>query len=403
MKSNGQIKVLLGTLLHAILLLFFSLYWLSLPNIYSDEAFFIKWTSLIKKKIFKIDPKPSPNEVLFVDISRNKTTIPRLNEFEEYSDYHQRVIVNRKHLADFLSLLSPYRDQIQHIFIDLLFENESPDDSLFQHTALALKDKCLIASRLDDEGNYKSPIFDLPTALTTYQTSQGMFLKYDLQLNDSLKTAPLALYERINEAKTTKWGGFHWINNKLALSAPVVDFKVRPLDFKVANALEDQHFSIHHMGTIIELSEFMDVQDVAAFFTNKLILIGDFQQDMHPTIFGEMAGPLILYNAYLTLVKESYRISFAWLLLLLMGFWFLSYVAFMGLPFKWPSFIKKPPQKWLEDTINESFILIIITILSYALFNIHINILILIVYLSIITFLWNQVPKFFKKRTPKSK
>jgi hypothetical protein len=36
-------------------------------------------------------------------------------------------------------------------------------------------------------------------------------------------------------------------------------------------------------------------------FKGKTIIIGDFQDDNHQTVFGTVPGPMIVHNAYLTL------------------------------------------------------------------------------------------------------
>ena len=390
MKLKNHKKTIIATFFHAFILLFLTLYWLNLPHIYSDEAFFIKWTSLIKKTILNIDPKPNPNEVLFVDVSGNKMTIPQLNEFEELSDYNRKVIVDRSHLQEFLALIVPNKEDVKHIFIDLIFEYSSPHDTIFLETAKLLNDKLTVVSRIDETGKYQKPIFDLNNSLATYESSQNIFLKYPLFYKDSLQNISLSLLEKIDNIPVERKGKFIWIDNNLSLPSPIVDFKVRPIDFKIGTSLEDNHFSILQLGTLLELSHFMEAEDVAEYFKNKLIILGDFKNDKHETCFGNMPGPLIVYNAYLTLKEGAYRISFGWILFLFIGFWFLTLLAYTPFQIPWPSFLRQPQIEWVKETINESFILIILTVFSYFLFNIHINILILLVYITITSFLWKR-------------
>lgn len=338
MNSASPQKIIFGAFLHAFLLLGLTFFWLSLPNVYSDETFLVKWTSLIKKKVFNLDDKPNPDEVLFVDISSNKTTVPLLNEFEEYSDYHRKVITDRTHLAEFLALIQPYKSSIKHIFLDILFEDQTEEDSLLQTQLNQLGGKILIAATINKKGKYTKPVFESANALTTYQTTQGMFLKFPIYFGDSLKTVPLVLYEKIDGAKFERKWGINWLNNIPALPTPIVDFKVRPTDFQTAINLNEKNFAIQQLGTILELSMMMDDTDIAAYFENKIIIVGDFKNDVHSTIFGTMPGSLILYNAYLTLKGGEYRISWAWIGYMLLCFWGLSYVAFTGVKLKIISF-----------------------------------------------------------------
>ncbi|MGK0364880.1 MAG: hypothetical protein ACI85O_001940 [Saprospiraceae bacterium] len=394
MKISNQAKRLFGTFLHACFLLILTLFWLNRPNTYSDEAFFIKWTSLVKKTVFGIDPKPRPDEVLFIDISDNKTVIPKLDEFGEYNEYSGRVVVNRAHLAELLSIIQPYKERIKHIFININFEDETPADSIFLSQAESLRDKILTAARLDEEGNFVKSHFDLPYALATYEATQGLFMKYRLFYHDTLKTVPLALYENIDNKKLERGLFFTRISGKTALRAPIVDFQIRPIDMKPASDLVSETYTAQSLSTLLSLREFMDPEDFAAFFQDRLIIIGDFENDIHQTVFGSVPGSLVIYNSYLTLKKEAYHISAAWIIFLLLSFWFLSYTAFVGIEIQKISGLFKKNPTGLEGTVTESFVLIVITILSYAIFDIHINILILILYLSAVTYLWEK----FKKR-----
>jgi len=397
MNAASPLKIIFGSFLHAFVLLGLTFFWLSLPNVYSDEAFLVKWTSLIKKKVFNLDDKPNPDEVLFVDISSSKTTIPLLNEFEEYSNYHRKVITDRAHLTEFLALIQPYKETVQHIFLDILFEDQTAQDSLLQTQLNQLDGKILLAATINKKGKYTQPVFETANALTTYQTTQGMFLKFPVYFGDSLKTVPLVLYEKIHGAKFERKWNINWLNNIPSLPTPIVDFKVRPTDFRTATNLKEKNFAIQQLGTILELSMMMDSTDIAAYFENKIIIVGDFKNDIHPTIFGLMPGSLILYNAYLTLKAGAYKISWAWIIYMLLSFWGLSYVAFTRMRFKFISFFFKPQRAWVEDTLNETFILILITIGSYFLFNIHINILILMIYLAAATYLFEKVAKLKPK------
>jgi len=391
MKTFNRSKRLFGTFLHACLLLVLTLFWLNRPNTYSDEAFFIKWTSLFKKTVLNIDPKPGSDEILFIDVSDNKTVIPKLDQFGEYNEYSGKVVVNRAHLAEILSIIQPYKDNIKHIFINVNFKDTTPADSVFLARAEPLRDKILTAAHLDEEGDFVKPFFDLPYALATYEATQGLFMKYRLFYHDTLKTAPLALYEKIDNKKLENGFFFSRISGKRALKAPIVDFQVRPIDMQAASDLTSETYTAQSLSTLLSLKEFIDPEDFAAFFQNRLIIIGDFKNDIHQTVFGSVPGSLVIYNSYLTLKKEAYHISTWWIIFLLLSFWFLSYTAFIGIEIQKISGLFKKNPTGLEETITESFVLIMITVLSYAIFDIHINILILILYLSIATYLWEKL------------
>ncbi|PSR13929.1 MAG: hypothetical protein DA408_04075 [Bacteroidetes bacterium] len=155
----------------------------------------------------------------------------------------------------------------------------------------------------------------------------------------------------------------------------------------------ESNFTINKMGTILESRAFMPPEDVAAYFKGKIIFLGDFKHDFHETPFGKTAGPLVIYNAYLTLAGRENIVSFFWILLLFIGFWLISWRIFNDINVE---------RGWLVDlfhskigqliinSLDELMLLIILTVISYFIFNIHINILILLVYTKVVEFLWKK-------------
>lgn len=371
-------------------------YWLSLPYTFGDEAFLIKWTSLAKKSLLQFDPKPPPESVLFVDISESKTTLPKTNEFDEISDYHRYIITDRRHLTEFLDMLAPHADATRLVVLDVLFSEPSPQDSLLQAQVNRLGDKILGVSHLEEGIELHEPVIDLPHAVATYRSAQGLFLKYPLVMGDTLITAPLAMYQRLNQATFHQGRVFQWVNGHISLPAPVVDFKVRPRDFGVSSSREESRFTVYNLGTLLELQRdgILQPEDRAELFEGKIILLGDFVLDKHQTPFGKMPGLLLMYNAYLTLVARDNLVTLGWILLLLIGYWIMSWRVLTGKRVTQPRWLvrlfKSKVGQVILNSLDEAVLLIAITVLSYFLFNIHINILILLVYLKSMEYLWNN-------------
>jgi hypothetical protein len=97
------------------------------------------------------------------------------------------------------------------------------------------------------------------------------------------------------------------------------------------------------------------------------------------TPVGPMSGTLVLANIYLTLLKGHHIVSFIWLALILIVYTLLSYCAW---------FKKIPRINWgfrfvfadqvsafLSGYISYTGIMLLVSILSFWLFNIFVNIL----------------------------
>lgn len=395
LKRKKRLKIWGLSALNGIFMLCFSLYWLSLPYTFGDEAFLIKWSSLIKKSLLGFDAKPSPENVLFVNVSKNKTTINTVNEFGENSPYHRKVITDRQQLTEFFTLLNHYEPEVHFVLCDVLFEDTTQYDAQLAQEFLRLGDKLLGVSNIAQKGTYVRPVMDIPYAPATYTATDGIFLKFPLLLEDSIKTAPLEMYEYLNQAQFQKKGWFYRLNGRLSLPSPIVDFKVRNSDFRIGTNRKEANFALYEMGTILEMREVLTVAETGKFFKNKIILIGDFKDDIHITPFGKIPGLLLIYNAYLTLVAQQNLISWGWIVFMLLAFTVISYRIFSDVKIDKPLWLIKMFRSKVGNlvlnSLDELALLVITTLLSYFIFNIHINILILLIYLKLIDFLWNKI------------
>jgi hypothetical protein len=319
--------IIIISIFHGFFLLGMGYVWLGMTYTFGDEAFLIKWTSVIKKEILTIDPKPSPADVLFINTSQNKIQI------EYYDDPlllnpGKIEITDRKQLAELIKLIEPFKDQVELVVLDILFDLPGADDSLLQIRFDEMGDKIIGVSHMPDKETLLKPVLNLPFSLPTYRSAAGMFFKYPI-IYDGQKTIPTVIYEKLSGKEIVKKGPFFRIDNKLSLKAPITDFKVRMNDFKLGDDLNESNYAIHHLGTLTEIGRFMDQSDLQQLFAGKLILIGDFDNDIHKTAFGMIPGLVIIFNAYLTLKSEENIVTIGWLILMILGF---SWISFRILP-----------------------------------------------------------------------
>lgn len=391
-------KTILISIAHSFFMLILGYVWLGMTYTFGDEAFLIKWTALIKKEILQIDPKPSPGDVLFINTSLSKTEVEIFDDPLSVAP-RKVLITDRKELIEFLHVLEPHKSKIKLLVLDILFDLPSNNDSLLQIEIQSFSDKILAASHINDAGKIVEPVIQIPHALATYQSAAHMFFKYPLFYNEQ-KTLPTAIYEKLTSNKITKRKFFVRDGKMFSLKAPITDFKVRMNDFKIGQNLGESNYALHHLSTINEMGRLMDSEDVEKMFANKLIFLGDFDNDVHKTVFGIMPGLLIVFNAYLTLAHNNNVITIWWLLLILAGFTWISYRILTGKGFNLLHLLKNRFKSgWVHfiiDSLDELFFLSILTVLSYLFFNIHINILVLFVYLKLVEFGLDIIKNKFK-------
>lgn len=103
-----------------------------------------------------------------------------------------------------------------------------------------------------------------------------------------------------------------------------------------------------------------------------------------------MPGMLIIYNAWLTLRDGNHIMKLSWIILMIIGFTWISYRILMRKGFGVFNFLKERTKSglihFILDSVDELFFLSLLTLLSFFFFNIQINILILLVYLKLFEF-----------------
>ncbi len=399
---SSNYKVWLFSTLNAGCMLLLALFWLSLPRTFGDEAFFIKWTSIVKKSLLGIDKKPSPNSVLYVDVSGSKAIIETPDPlYEELTGYHHLVITDRAQLASFLQAVAQYGSHIPLVILDIGFENASPKDSILQAAIDHFPFPLVGACQLNDKQALAPSVIKMRTGVANYLSANNQFMKYPLFLLDTLPSLPLVAWAMTEHKSYTNRGWYPKLNGRISLQKPIIDFKIRPYDLNTGTKSDTTGYALRAMGTLLYEWSFWEEADIRALLKGKTIILGDYYNDKHETVFGTLPGPLIVHNAYLTLVQGESLIPWKWILLLYSLFWWMSARAFkevMNQQAEPKKTVKSTLGYILVDSIDETFFLALGTILSYLLFNIHINILILLFYLKFIVFLLKRF--VFRKKIP---
>lgn len=410
--------------LNAFIMMAGAWYLLNSNKVRGDEAALIKWSSIIKKAYIEKDKPPPEEEFYFVDVANSKALIPLADpEMTEYPGYS--VVTDRVSLGKFFELCKKY-PVYDFIICDILMDWPSPQDSVIRpHIEALPKDKFLTVSNLEqipDSNAYKAlePVFDVPYALGAYNGDKGAFLKYKiLEAGDSIETYPFRMYEMLHgDKKFEKRGPFYYMDGKMSLNSMIIDFDVRPHHLGVTGEGEKKRgyamLGLHEFLDGFSLMQMVDPEfDERAYFEEyfkgKIIVLGNFTiadgNDVHTTVFGDTPGTLIMINTYLSLVSGLNFIAVDWVISHFLFFVFLSYFIF-AVPAVRTAWMNKIAEKQsLAKTLKflrNPGALLIWTLISYFLFNIHINIGFLFVYVLILTIIKNAIRKRQEKKAAAS-
>jgi hypothetical protein len=388
--SRFRIKMLIASALHAAFLVWGTFFLLNSSYPYGDESTLIKWTSVLRNYVQKSASKPKSDRFLFINVAWDKAFIPKYDT--EMADYQIGVepITDRQKLLQFFQILNKYKSH-QFFMCDVFFKDNSPYDSLLQIELLKTQKFCVSYHKKEDGSALDLPKFKVSKALADYETYDDVCLKFRIFSNDSLISVPLCMYQNINKIKFEGKGTIDFINGKTVLNSFILDHKVRSYDFYKSRAdTTGTTYNIQYLGEMLTLGE----EYIASAIKNKIIVLGDFENDVHQTIYGKMPGSVILLNAYLALEEGQNRVTWVFLVFLYAGFFFASYKCFDTVD-RLDIWIRRTFRsdagRLAASFLSYALGFAVMSIASYLLFNIHLTILVLSVYMNILEYVYRYV------------
>ncbi|NEU09667.1 CHASE2 domain-containing protein [Flavihumibacter sp. R14] len=353
---------------HAILLLVLTAFWINTNYSYGDERLLVQWSSILKRVALNIDQDPPKEDYLFINLAYEKALIPTEDGLGN------EVITDRAKLAQFFGILKHHQQSVKFTVCDVFLQGQSRDDSMLQKSISGIKN-LVFPNHHTEEGKLEKLDIKVPQALADYKMASGGFLKFKLFQDEKLSTIPVYMYEHTTGKKIEGKGLIFAEGNRASLNSIIIDYQIRSHEL-----FEQGEYPVVNLSELLLLPEEVIVND---FLKNRVILMGDFQNDVHDTVFGSMPGTLILLNAYLTLLNGYHLISWGWLLFILVG-----YIIFSRLMlFPEDDDVKIKNINWLGPLLGSITYLSILSILSYLLFNIHIQVLILTLYITLLRFI----------------
>ena len=224
-------------------------------------------------------------------------------------------IINRDTLLSFLKKAEK-ADNYKHIFLDIRFEKDitTKTDSSLLSAQMSRMRNLSYATHSDIKKNEladptKAVVNDYFTTI-----SNTSFTRYQyLQKNDR-ESAALSTYisvDTTNHKPIKRWGLFYYSNGQLCQNSP---FMRIPEDFgKVASE------KYYDLGS--ELLYGWCDEDWSNRLKDKVVFVGDYENDVHDTYNGKQPFPYLTYLAYKELCEGKHIVSWKSI-----GFLFTIYV-----------------------------------------------------------------------------
>ncbi|MEQ8361115.1 MAG: CHASE2 domain-containing protein [Cytophagales bacterium] len=315
---SRKILLWLVSAIHAIFLIVVSYYWHKQPFLYDEELTLLRISSYFKRLVLHIDNKPDLSKYLFIDISWEKMLV---DKYDEYGfPIGKEAVTSRPVLLEFFKRVSNFDEGPKFIVCDIFFDVPTDYDRDLEKEINKF-DNILCVSLYDSQYDTAFyPVLDVPTATTSFETSEGVFLKTKLVFADSIKTLPVQLYEYTEGKKLRADDHFNWSTFRINLNSFVVDHGVRNYDLFESEITRKVYLS--------ELL-LLDDESIEKIVKDKLIFIGDYEDnDLVETIYGDLPGPIILVNIYNSIINKANQINALFIVYLLLGYFFVSYICF---------------------------------------------------------------------------
>ncbi len=392
-------KKLLIFFLHAIGLLCLCWWWQASGYTLGVETSLAEKSILLKRTLIKRAEDTSAH-FLFLDVSGVKKLVPR----EDRTGVE--MITDRQKIAELLKIVGRVsNDQYQYIICDVIFDKPSTDDAVLDR-AMSSCGKVIIPYTFE-EGELKSPVFkNVSTGYVGYQESSGLYgsdviIKYPLISADGQKSLPTLVFEKTQNKTVKSFMGLASVDGKVFFNNRLIDFRLRKRH--LVDSLGNN--KVLAFDDMLNLLKTRDTFFFRQFMAKKLIVIGDFEHDMHKTAAGSMAGSLILANVYLSMLSGDDNISWYLLLYLLTTFTFLSWLLIS------PVKLVKNFHEWcnnyqvgliLGDFVVYSLLLWLIVFGAFLFSNVFLNAGIVSYYIVIMTSI-RSILEYKNKRINTSK
>lgn len=239
-----------------------------------------------------------PDDVLLIDVAYDKQLV---DYYIDGFPVGQYVITNRQKLLDFL-MKAKHANNYKYIMLDVIFEKgiESPEDSaLFSliasmnrivipmHEDALLQDSCLYSKAAN--ADYR----------VTWEESN--FARYQF-IHDGKESIPLRMYKELNNGYIHKWGPLFFSKGWLCRNGIALKMPIHLGEYQEEGKLKQ--YSRLYLGA--DLLAMDSIVPIGQEIKDKIVVVGDFKDDVHDTYLGCLPGSIICLNAYYALSQGDH-------------------------------------------------------------------------------------------------
>ena len=299
------------------------------------------------------------DSALFINVSYDKQLVEHRDTIGETLGMTD--VTDRSKLLELLKKAEA-ADNYKYLILDVRFEDcnyQSSDDTIFNQ--IKKMNRVVVATHKDittPEGfpSSKAALADYYSTITTTN-----FERYEY-LHSGQPSVPLYAFEEMTGKRMNQKLCFVTSDGKLCQKSLFLKFPSVHFEKVMANG--DQRYYELGRDILGDLSE--DFEDMS---NNKVIVIGNFVEDLHDTYIGMKPGPYILYKALRALEKGEHYVNWWHQLLWACVYFFISCAIFKRRSISSTiPFIKKSKSRFLRFCLTFFGCTMLITLLDIILF-----------------------------------
>ncbi|MBR6191377.1 MAG: CHASE2 domain-containing protein [Prevotella sp.] len=303
-----------------------------------------------------------PDDVLLVNVAYDKMLV---DYTEDGLPIGQETITDRRKLLEFLTKARE-ADNYKFIMMDVILEQgitTEYDSALFH--AIAQMPRIVIPVHAD--APLQDSILYPKAANADYNIThdETNFCRFQF-MHDSMPTMPLVMYAEKTGLGIKRQGMFYTSGGRLCRNGMTLKLPVRISGAYMDRneATEDTEMlerSFLYLGADILAVD--SVLPVAEQISDKIVVIGDFNNDVHRTYMGYQPGSVICLNAYYALLRGEHLINW-WFVLFL----FFVYAGIAMLILNGKSIDAFFTNPWLKATASFFAFTVVFTLIAMIVY-----------------------------------
>jgi hypothetical protein len=235
----------------------------------------------------------------------------------------------------------------RYIFMDVFFEEgmETEYDSALFNTIVSM-DRIVIPKHKGV--NMCDSILYKKASNADYATTwQALTFSRYQYIHDEDESVALKIYQdRFGSTIEKHWGGLWYTDNgRLCQNSATLLLPIR-----ITGSLLDEEGQVRERNYIYLSADLLDLDEVMPVseqIDDKLIVIGDFNSDVHSTFLGSQPGSSILFNGYIALSQGAHLVNW-----LYMGILFVIYIIIGLFYLSGHSFSSMCANPWLSIVLS---------------------------------------------------